>query len=178
MTSRRRSTRSTRYSNTHWFPRARLAMASDFLPRGRSSTNAGSRRGARWSVGVTGDEVGARAARELVDVAGERVPGHATVHTSLLSEPPRRLVAPPRQPGGLVSQPLHISRRMSLWSLRIRRVSTAPAGSEPAWSRPAYASPASARGRRPHAKRVSYQPVIGVSVVPRSDECTIQPDPT
>ena len=40
-----------------------------------------------------------------------------------------------------------------------------------------YARPASASGRRPQAKRVSYQPVIGASVVPRSDECAIQPDP-
>ena len=40
------------------------------------------------------------------------------------------------------------------------------------WSRPA-----SARGLRPHAKLVSYQPVIGVIVVPNRDECAIQPFP-
>src|SRR5918995_1445634 len=60
-------------------------------------------------------------------------------------------------------------------SFTLVRVLTAGSGlTQP----PAYARPASASGRRPQAKRVSYQPVIGVRVVPRSDECTIQPDPT
>jgi hypothetical protein len=41
-----------------------------------------------------------------------------------------------------------------------------------------YSRPASTSGLRPHAKVVSYQPVMGVSVVPYRDECTIHPLPT
>ena len=39
------------------------------------------------------------------------------------------------------------------------------------------ARPASASGRRAHAKRSEYQPSRGTSVVPRDEECAIQPPP-
>lgn len=73
----------------------------------------------------------------------------------------------------IVSIPARSMPRRSGAREREFQIATVPEG-----LRTQYSMPASTSGLRPHAKVVSYQPVIGVSVVPNLDECTIQSFPT
>ncbi len=78
----------------------------------------------------------------------------------------------------MLSAPISASRKLAASSggrSSRKRSDSSPLGREMPCQ---YSSPASTNGLRPHANVVSYHPVIGVSVVPKRDECTIQPPPT
>jgi len=63
------------------------------------------------------------------------------------------------------------SSRPGVWSTSWSKSAVATSAVS---SRRGYPRPASARGRLPQAKLDSYQPVMGVSVVPKREEWTIQ----